>query len=266
MCTIIVLHRLHPRYPLVVGANRDEFYARPATPPRVLSERPRVIGGTDEERGGTWMGVTADTGLFVGITNQRSATPPRPELRSRGHLALDALRSGSASGALDLLESLDARQYNDFNLIFGDPDRLFVAYGRSDRERVELVQLEPGLTVLANDRVGSPHFPKTGRAARLVQPYVTRPWDELGPALARTLADESLPPEEAVPTPSPDSRFSKETLRKLQAICIVTPQYGTRSATRLAMESDGTVAHYDFADGAPCRTDFVSYRELLTGQ
>ncbi|MFW5921048.1 MAG: NRDE family protein, partial [Polyangiales bacterium] len=63
MCTIVVLHHVHPRHPLIVAANRDEFYERPATPPHVLSEQPRVVGGLDRRAGGTWMGVTGG-GLF----------------------------------------------------------------------------------------------------------------------------------------------------------------------------------------------------------
>ncbi|HEY0094574.1 MAG TPA: NRDE family protein, partial [Archangium sp.] len=58
MCTILILRHVHPEWPLVLAANRDEFHARPATGPRVLLESPLAVGGRDVERGGTWMGVT----------------------------------------------------------------------------------------------------------------------------------------------------------------------------------------------------------------
>jgi hypothetical protein len=51
-------------------------------------------------------------------------------------------------------------------------------------------------------------------------------------------------------------------LQRLQALCIHTPTYGTRSATVLALEP-GRVAHYLYADGAPCRTPFVEVGGLL---
>ena len=67
MCTIVILRHVHSEWPLVLAANRDEFYGRPTQGPQLLSESPRVVGGRDVERGGTWMGTT-DSGLFVGLT------------------------------------------------------------------------------------------------------------------------------------------------------------------------------------------------------
>jgi uncharacterized protein with NRDE domain len=34
MCLILIAWQAHPDYPLVVAANRDEFFARPSAPPR----------------------------------------------------------------------------------------------------------------------------------------------------------------------------------------------------------------------------------------
>ena len=55
MCTIIALHQVHPEYPLIIAANRDEYYARPATGLQVLAAGPpAIVGGYDERGGGTW--------------------------------------------------------------------------------------------------------------------------------------------------------------------------------------------------------------------
>lgn len=60
------------RYPLIIAANRDEYYARPTREPQVLAAGPPVVvGGWDERGGGTWMGVTAAF-FFAGLTNKRS--------------------------------------------------------------------------------------------------------------------------------------------------------------------------------------------------
>ena len=34
MCTLIILNEVHAKYPLVIAANRDEYYSRGSLPPR----------------------------------------------------------------------------------------------------------------------------------------------------------------------------------------------------------------------------------------
>jgi len=261
MCTIIVLHRVHPRLPLVVAANRDEMYARQSVPPDVLDPAEGIVGGRDGLRGGTWMGVTP-SGLFLGVTNQRTHDHPPEAPRSRGQLALEALRAGSREGIRHHLGAVDPSQYNSFNFVWGDTGGVEVAYGRRDADRVELLALPEGLHVLTNDRLGSPEFPKADRARELVEPHATRPWGDLERTLRETLADHDEPDEGDLPPPPPGSRFPAWLVRKLQAICIHAPGYGTRSSTILAVE-DGGVARYLFADGPPCKTPFEDFTHLL---
>ena len=70
MCLIVIGWRVHPDYPLVVAANRDEYYARPSLAITRWSDAPQVIGGIDLEAGGTWLGMT-DSGRFAAVTNVR---------------------------------------------------------------------------------------------------------------------------------------------------------------------------------------------------
>ena len=254
MCTIIVLHRVHPEVPTLVAANRDELYSREATAPRALCDRPRVLGGLDVAGGGTWMGVH-ESGFFAGLTNQRSFGGSDASLRSRGEITLEALAAGSVEGARRHLGSIDPRDYNSFNLVYGDAERLEVAYARRETGTVEVEALGPGVHVLTNDRMGSPDFPKAQRAEGLVEPLTDRPLPELAEALRGVLSDHDLPALEAVPEPPPGSIFDRALVRRLQALCIHTPAYGTRSATLLAL-SPGRVARYLFAPGPPCTTPF----------
>jgi uncharacterized protein with NRDE domain len=261
MCTIVALHGLRKDLPLVIAANRDEVYARPSIGPQLLSEHPRVVGGRDARAGGTWMGVT-EKRLVVAVTNQRTLTPPAQDRRSRGALVMEALEAGSVAAVDALLRKEDARSFNPFNLIFGDGEQLRVAYARENDPDIAIETLEPGLWVLANDRIGAPEYPKTQRAQDLVKPAVDRPWPELEAALRTMLADHTLPPLEAVPEPNPPSRFTHAFLRELQALCIHTEFYGTRSASIVALAPD-RVAHYLFADGPPCTTPFENVTPLL---
>jgi uncharacterized protein with NRDE domain len=258
VCIVVLFFQVHPQIPLIVAANRDEYYARRSTGPEILFESPRVVGGRDLERGGTWMGV-AEGGLLVGLTNQRTLGPPEPARRSRGEIVLAALHTGSVAGIERSLASIDARGYNPFNLVFGDARALRVAMAREEDAGVRVHTLGPGLHVIGNDTPGAPSW-KVRRAEELARPLAQLPWFELAPALHRLLADHTLPAPEELPVPPP--WMDRDLARHLQSICVHTPIYGTRSSTLAAIGSDG-VMHYAFAAGPPCMTPLFDVTHLL---
>ncbi len=261
MCTILAIFGLHPEYPLVIAANRDEFTDRPTAGPTVLSEAPRSIGGLDLKGGGTWLGVN-EKGIFAALTNQRTYTLPLSNLRSRGQVVRRALECVTPEAIAEQLRDLDASSYNPFNLLFGNVDRLYAAYAHGHPEGVEIEALAPGIHVLSNDRIGSPRFPKAERARQAAYKVHTSPWPELSAALVAILGDHDLPPLEAIEPPPPGSLLTREQLRAFGAICIHYEGYGTRSATLVAIDRQG-VARYLFAPGPPCRTAFEDVTPLL---
>jgi uncharacterized protein with NRDE domain len=261
MCTIIALHQIHPEYPVIIAANRDEFYARPSSPPRVLLEEPRAIGGVDGRKGGSWMGVTAQ-GFFVGLTNQRTWGAADGARRSRGEVVVEALRAGDTHSAEGYLRSLRPADYNPFSLLFGDAGGLKVAYLHEGMQAPEVQAVPPGVHVLPNDRLDAPSFPKVERAQALLKGYARQPWPQLRGRLVEVLADGALPPLERAPVPPPGSLFPRALAHRLEALCIKTPVYGTRSATIAAL-SPGAVAAYLFADQAPAPGRFEDMTGLL---
>ncbi|PTT89543.1 hypothetical protein DBR42_07645, partial [Pelomonas sp. HMWF004] len=59
MCLAAFALNAHPRFPLVIAANRDEFFARPAAPMAWWrSGAVEVLAGRDLSAGGTWFGLT----------------------------------------------------------------------------------------------------------------------------------------------------------------------------------------------------------------
>src|SRR5690606_2782678 len=84
MCLILFAWRPGHTVPLVVAANRDEFYARPALPLAEWADAPGLLAGRDLEAGGTWLGLTRG-GRFAALTNIRAPGKPLGRL-SRGEL------------------------------------------------------------------------------------------------------------------------------------------------------------------------------------
>ncbi|MFP2926700.1 NRDE family protein [Pyxidicoccus sp. 3LG] len=249
MCTIVILRQVHPEWPLVLAANRDEFYARPATGPQVLLESPRAVGGRDVERGGTWMGVT-NAGVFVGLTNQRGGRAQGPAPRSRGEVVLKALQAGSVEAIDRYLDTLPGDEFLPFNLLYGDASVLRAAYARPGSRQLRREDVPPGVHVLPNDVLDAPQLPKVERARLLAAEVGHRPWPELEAGLKALLGDPTLPALEQLPPLAAGEDLPRDFLQQLQALCIRTPLYGTRSSTIVAL-APGRVGHYLSAEVAP---------------
>lgn len=267
MCTLIIARALHPDLPVLVAANRDEFFARPTTPPEAWADPAGVVAGRDLRAGGTWMGATR-AGFFVGLTNQRSPGQGVLGGRSRGDVVTAALRAGTVSGVRAQLADLDPRTMNPFNLLYGDAEHLEVAYAHPEASAVRFEAVPPGLHVLPNDVLDSAAFPKVVRAqtllaaplARVVHDADAAAGDALFAAMIAALGDTWSPPQ----LPGGVDAHLPEALRHaLHALCVVTPTYGTRSATAVALKHGG-VAHYRYADGRPGLTPWTDHTALFS--
>ncbi|HEX2094035.1 MAG TPA: NRDE family protein, partial [Longimicrobiaceae bacterium] len=115
MCLILLAHRVHPEYPLVVAANRDEFYERPTAPAGWWEEAPEVLAGRDLRGGGTWMGITRG-GRFAAVTNYRDRVPASAGAPSRGHLVGAFLRGGEPPDTYLRALRPGAAEFAGFNL------------------------------------------------------------------------------------------------------------------------------------------------------
>jgi hypothetical protein len=91
MCLIVFAWKLIPQCPLVMAANRDEFFERPTQPASWWEDAPNIYAGRDLQAGGTWLG-TDKRGRFAALTNIRDGSAGRTEARSRGELVANYLR------------------------------------------------------------------------------------------------------------------------------------------------------------------------------
>ena len=144
MCLVALFFRMVEDAPVVVGANREEAYARGGEPPHLLAGPCPAVGGTDPVAGGTWLGVNAH-GVLVAVTN-RPRTKPPAQPRSRGLLVRDLLACPSAAAAADLAaRELDQHRYAGCNFLCADRDNAIVIHA-GDWLRVR--PLPPGVHVL----------------------------------------------------------------------------------------------------------------------
>ena len=188
MCLILVAWQAHPDYPLVVAANRDEFFARPAAPAAWWPDAPHVFAGRDLEAGGTWLGLTR-TGRFAGLTNFRDPGRNRAGTPSRGALVADFLGGGeSTAEALARLQH-EGPRYNAFNLFVSDGNTLGIYESESGNSRL----LEPGVHALSNHLLDTP-WPKLKRGLSMLRGLLERQRgltpDEVLQQLAEEEADE----------------------------------------------------------------------------
>ncbi len=153
MCLILLAYDGGSRRPLVVAANRDEFYARPAHAARYWDGAPHVFGGRDLEAGGTWLGVSTG-GRFAALTNYTDFDLSVAPAASRGELPRNFLEGHES--ALAYAQRLDGSRYQGFNLIVFDGTDLVYASNRTGDARI----LDAGVYGLTNTWLGD-EWPKT---------------------------------------------------------------------------------------------------------
>ncbi len=126
MCLILFSWKQHPKYKLILGANRDEFLARPTQEAHFWENKPSILAGKDLEKGGTWMGVSKSK-RFSALTNFREIgkAMSSPNTPSRGFLTTNFLKSEeSPKNYLENISTI-SNQYDGFNLLVGDSNNLF---------------------------------------------------------------------------------------------------------------------------------------------
>src|SRR6266487_4862899 len=117
MCLALVALDAHPRLPLVIAANRDEFHAREAAPAHWWPDG--TLAGIDRVGGGTWFGV--DTrGRWALVTNFREGIPRDPDAPSPGELVTGALLDLSPPLLCAASIARDGAKYHGFNLLVGE--------------------------------------------------------------------------------------------------------------------------------------------------
>ncbi len=240
MCFLALLYRTVPEYPIVLGANRDEFRDRPGIPPHAIA--PGIVAGTDPRAGGTWLGVAGGR-LVAAITNLVPPTTQHAHARSRGQLCADALHLGAASELSAFLHAqTEGAVFNEFNLVVADPESAWTATWVGGELTVRA--LAPGVHVIGNSTLDREDDPKVQRGRVLIG----RPRDPASAERALRIA----------------CRDRGERPDRSDAVCVSGERHGTLSSTILLLHATDPSRHrYLFADGSPCEVEYADLSHLL---
>lgn len=228
MCLVAFQLQSHPKYKLVMMANRDEAYARSTAPAQFWSDYPNILAGRDLEQMGTWLGVNKQ-GKVAALTNYRDFTLRETGNLSRGHIVTSYLQSDlSAQMFMDQLHT-DRANYAGCNVLAGSADEMFY-YSNIEQS---IKHLTKGTHGLSNALLDTP-WPKVDRTKALLAEYMEQT-TEIDPDVLFNIMQRAEP----FPTKQlPDTGVGEDLESLLSSIFIQSEEYGTRCTTVLTIDSD----------------------------
>ena len=230
MCLIYLAWRRHPRYPLVIAANRDEYHARPAAPAHWWEDAPGVLAGRDLEAGGTWMGMTR-SGRFAAITNYHDpAAGHRAGAPSRGALVGAFLTGGESAPEYLHRVVEEGRRYNGFSLLAMDGDTLAFASNRSPG----VMRPGPGVYGLSNHLLDTP-WTKVADGKTELERLLAEP----DMRVADLLALLAVRGHAGVAALRADDDRDPGRMRSRSSRFILGRDYGTRASTVVLLDAGG---------------------------
>lgn len=248
MCLILFAYKTHPKYPLIVAANRDEFYGRPTAAAHFWEDAPHILAGRDLEKKGTWMGITKK-GRFAALTNYRDPLESAEGKKSRGEIVRGALQ---AKGEVEQYMKELAQQdevYPGYNLLVGNSDEL---YYYSNREG-KVTKLGPGVYGVSNHLLNSP-WPKVDQGKAGIEAILQANNESLVEDLFMLLTNTDQAQDHLLPK----TGVSLELERILSPLFIESDGYGTRSSTVMLMgEKEVHYTERVFSSGQRSTEEFI---------
>lgn len=233
MCLVAIALDQSRRFPLVIAANRDEYFKRPAARLSWWSPGaglPDILGGRDLEAGGTWLGLTA-RGRLALITNVRDPANRDPNAPSRGGIVTRWLAGDLSPDRFWMHTALSG--YNGFNLMAADFRRGECFFGSSLEGNPS--RLERGIYGLSNASLDTP-WPKVTLLKERMRDALdeSESLDALAADLFDALSDRTPAPDALLPA----TGVPLELERALSPAFIRTADanYGTRCTTLVIAE------------------------------
>lgn len=226
MCLVAFSWQSHPEFPIIISANRDEFFNRPTE--KIHRWKSGFYGGKDLRSGGTWFGIHPN-GRWSLLTNYRDFVHQREPTISRGKLVQNFLES--QIGPYDYLKEIEQNKtrYDGFNLLVSDGNQLF--YYSNFGESIKKIQ--PGIYGLSNGLIDDP-WPKSILAKMQLEQLITRKFNE------NSLLEILKSTETAEPETLPYTGVARDLELALSSQLIrIDENYGTVSSTTLLQHKSG---------------------------
>lgn len=236
MCVLFVAKNMSKQYPLIIIANRDEFYQRPTLGLRRW-QNSSIIAGQDLEAGGTWLGIN-DSGQVAALTNIRDPQNIRPNALSRGELVTNFLCSNDPDPVIKSQLIANALSYNGYNLLFGDQDVLQVFHSATQ----SFITVEPGIHGVSNAEFDTP-WPKVTLGKELLADYLATTKTIEVKELAALLQNNIRASDECLP----NTGIPLDIERALSSLFIHSPtnNYGTRCTSVLLFSHSREISFYE---------------------
>ena len=233
MCILFVAVNQHKDYPLIIAANRDEFFNRDTAESNMWDSKHGIIAGKDLQAGGAWMGINKH-GYIASLTNIRDPQKICTDAITRGELVSHYLQKPINKYHQSLSASKD--NYNGYNLLFGKWDALAVYNNHLD----QIQQLSDGYYGLSNASLNSP-WPKINKGVGKLEEYCQDGHNINPDILFKLLLDKSLAADEDLP----QTGIPIDWERRLSSIFIIGDEYGTRSSTVLKIDKQQNVQWFE---------------------
>ena len=236
MCLIVFSVNQYPHFPLVMAANRDEFFQRPTAAMDWWHSEvagTEVLAGQDLMSGGTWLAVSRE-GVVSAVTNVRESADTIAA-RSRGELPLLAQRYRADELTERLLSQRD--EYAGFNLVQVSGQG---GWHFSNRDAHPGRQMHRGIFGLSNHLLQTP-WPKLLKLRtelnEALRDTPAEHADQLHDTLIRNLQDTTPAPDSELP----DTGVGIERERFLSSPFIKGQDYGTRATTIVSISHTGEI-------------------------
>lgn len=233
MCLIIFALNQHPKYKLIIAANRDEFFSRPTLEADFWKEENSILGGRDVQSGGTWFGMNKN-GRFIAITNYRDPKNEKKDAKSRGELSKKFLLQNQNVSEFLADVSKDKKKYNGFNFLLSDDyfESMYHYSNITDRS----MKIEDGIHGLSNHLLDSP-WPKVQKGTNLLSNILQS--ESINSAeIVAMLRNETEAPDNLLPK----TGISYDLEKNLSPVFISMKGYGTRCSTVLFVDTSNELS------------------------
>ncbi len=242
MCLVVFSVNSHPRYPLIIAANRDEFFERPTQAVHHWHDDNNILAGRDQVAGGTWLGITK-TGRFSALTNIRQF-PQTPAILSRGALVSDFLKSNLSPERYSKQVSANANKYSGYNLFVGNIDNhknTDLTY--SNNKDQQIVRVQTGIHGISNGTLSARWQKVTNTQDRFIK-AIQQPFKR--DDLLAVLRHQQPLDDHALPVTGAPIDFEQQLSRAfIPTFEINNQSYGTRSQALITVNNDLKATFYE---------------------